>query len=40
MSEPVTPIVSTEFVLDRNVLYLYIHVVSILGGSAVQLVPG
>lgn len=33
MSEPVTPIVSTEFVLDRNVLYLYILVVSILGAA-------
>lgn len=31
MSEPVTPIVSTELVLDRNVLYLYILIVSILG---------
>ncbi|MDI9643749.1 MAG: hypothetical protein QFX35_00835 [Candidatus Verstraetearchaeota archaeon] len=30
-SEPVTPIVSTELVLDRNVLYLYVLIVSILG---------
>jgi hypothetical protein len=29
----VTPIVSTKFVLDRNVLYLYILVVSILGAA-------
>ncbi|MEN3049771.1 MAG: hypothetical protein ABC585_05775 [Candidatus Methanosuratincola petrocarbonis] len=33
MSEPVTPIVLTVFVLDRNVLYLYILVVSILGAA-------
>lgn len=32
MSEPVTPIVSTEFVLDQ-VLYLYVFVVSILGAA-------
>lgn len=30
MSAPATPIVSTELVLDRNVLYLYILIVSIL----------
>jgi len=33
LSEPVTPIVLTVFVLDRNVLYLYILVVSILGAA-------